>query len=841
MDYMRILDKLTRPILSAVNAVIGGNTLIPNYEIEVLPDWLQAIGYYEDDDFFYCASGALGFGFIGPPLSGVDPKLLDKLQSVLQEKIPKDSIVQFALWASPDMEQAMVRFRMDRPTHNKPVLRAMREERVAFLRSGADASIVDGSDIRLRDVRLVITVKVPTGPVPTDDQLLLMRDLRDRFDTGLKTCGFGMEKLSAPRYLRFMQTIFNWKADSLWRQVPTTEYVPDHLLTEQILDPDVDVHTDADGLEFGTHRKGPSDCYVRLLSPKRYPKTAQFGNAYNYLGDALTGTRGLRDPVLITVNMLFGDAEADAAAINKSAVFVTNQSGHKVTKFKPEILEQKRSHDLMQQAIKEGDRVVRAYLGMAIFAKTEEKVDAAAQAAKVYMREFGFQMMQDRFFTAELFSNLLPFACDAAGAPALRRYRRWATRHIATMLPMFSEWRGTGSPALMLASRNGQLMTLSNWDSETNYNVVIAAESGSGKSFLMNDIAISELQRGGRMWIVDKGKSYRNLCDYVDGERLEFGKDSSLCLNPFTLVEDYDDDADVLYGLVSAMAAINSPLTDFQAARLKEHMRQQFMVYRKDMLIDHLADAMLQDMNEHVKEVGFQLFAFTSRGEYGRWFNGRNNYRADNPFVLLELDELDGRAQLQRVVLLQLMFQIQREMNRGDRSIRKILAIDEAWELLKGNEIAPFIEAAYRKFRKYGGAAFTITQSVEDFFTSDSTRAIYLNSAHKWVLGQRSETIAAIERDKRLEVGEHGYRLLKTVKTVRGQYSEIFAHTPYGYGVGRLVVPEVTRILYSTTPADVQAMDNLRKQGKTSIEAAQHLLNEQRSRKRAVADQRYIA
>jgi conjugal transfer ATP-binding protein TraC len=104
--------------------------------------------------------------------------------------------------------------------------------------------------------------------------------------------------------------------------------------------------------------------------------------------------------------------------------------------------------------------------------------------------------------------------------------------------------------------------------------------------------------------------------------------------------------------------------------------------------------------------------------------------------VVLELEELKGRKHLQQVILLQLIFQIQQAMYLGERGRQKLVLIDEAWDLLTQGDVATFIEHGYRRFRKYNGAAITVTQSLADLYANPTGRAIADNSAHTLLLAQ---------------------------------------------------------------------------------------------------------
>ncbi len=103
-------------------------------------------------------------------------------------------------------------------------------------------------------------------------------------------------------------------------------------------------------------------------------------------------------------------------------------------------------------------------------------------------------------------------------------------------------------------------MDVSLFDTASNYNAVIAAQSGSGKSFLTNELLATNLSVGGRCWVIDVGRSYENLCASLEGQFVAFTREATLCLNPFELIRNWEEEADVITALVTAMAAPTEPL-----------------------------------------------------------------------------------------------------------------------------------------------------------------------------------------------------------------------------------------------------------------------------------------
>ncbi len=257
---------------------------------------------------------------------------------------------------------------------------------------------------------------------------------------------------------------------------------------------------------------------------------------------------------------------------------------------------------------------------------------------------------------------------------------------------------------------------------------------------------------------------------------------------------------------------------------MKRTLRHLHEVLGTAVTIDLVAETLLQEEDARIRDLGAQLFPFTVQGEYGRHFSEGESMTFNAHFTVLELEELKGRRHLQKVVLLLLILEIQKAMYEGPRDQKKLVIIDESWDLLTEGDAAAFIETGYRRFRKYGGAAITLTQSVNDLYRSAAGRAIVENSAHLLLLGQKAESLDLLKREDRLSLGEACYALLKSVHTLPGRYSEIFIHGETGSGIGRLVVDPYKRLLYSTRPDDVSAIRRLKAEGHDLESAIEHLI-----------------
>ena len=772
----------------------------------------------EETNLFTLADGYIGFGFVAKPLPGSDESVTQRLNVLFSFDYPKESFIQVMLMGSQDIRPTLDKIKRLRNTQDAALKESL-NNRLQMLTESSNKPISLHAQSYVREYKVVFTIKIPLeqkNQLPRQHEIAAARDLRLSFEQTLKSAGFLPQTMDAELYLRMVGQILHWGPSANWRSAEKY-YDPTSPVNEQLSEYDDMMQVDANGIWLGDKR-------VRILSPMRLQGKMCLSNMRRMIGDPLSGNRGIHGNFFINLNIFIPENNAEKQKADKERNAINYQAFGPMLKFNPKLLFKKDSTDLLFQSINDGDRILKISLCVGLFTDSLDSSETRLTEAQTYLSEIGWSMKEDKYITLPMLVNSLPLCADAKAVPFLQRYKRCGSRHAVEFLPIISDWSGTGTPQLTFVSRGGQMMAMDIFDSNTNYNTCIVAASGSGKSFLTNDIITSYISSGAKCWVIDIGRSYEKLTRAMNGDFVEFGEKSQICLNPFQIIKNYNEEADMLVGIMVSMAAMEDKLTDLQLARLRSILKALWDEFEGEMTVDLVAEQLLKDEDRRVMDMGHQLFAFTSAGEYGRFFKGKNNVNFNNTLTCLELEELSGRGHLQQVVLLILIYQIQQAMYLGNRDQRKLLIIDEAWDLLARGNIAKFIETGYRRFRKYNGAAITITQSLNDLYNSPSGVAIAENSANLYLLYQKPETIESIRRQNRLMIGEGGFEFLKTVHTVTGQFSEIFFVTSYGVGIGRLMVDKYTKLLYSTHPDDIKKITERTQRGLTTAEAIRDIL-----------------
>ena len=304
----------------------------------------------------------------------------------------------------------------------------------------------------------------------------------------------------------------------------------------------------------------------------------------------------------------------------------------------------------------------------------------------------------------------------------LTLFRTTINRECGSFVPLQGEWYGTlKSPGVLLAGRRGQLMNWNAFDNEQgNYNVTVIGRSGSGKSVFMQELIFNGLGTGAKVFVLDVGRSFDKLCHTLDGQLIEFSKASKICLNPFSRFPlnnamELNDCVVLLKSIIANMADPVHGMNSEQNSLIEEAIKEAWKVKASEASISDVANWLKEHKDPEARSIGRMLFPYTSNGVFGHYFEGKNNVNFNNPFVLLELEELKEKKDLQAVVLQLLMLTITDQAFLGDRKTRFYICVDEAWDLLRAKQTGSFIETLARRLRKYNGSLIVGTQQLEEF------------------------------------------------------------------------------------------------------------------------------
>ncbi|GAD89948.1 conjugal transfer protein TraC [Vibrio halioticoli NBRC 102217] len=782
----------------------------------------RPLAFDKGHNLFLCDDQTLAFSFMCEPVSGWDEQINSSLELMLnQDTYPIGTMISFSLWASPDIRHVISGSDRLRRECKSALLRESQNNALGFLQSGTREPIEMIQRTKVRDFQLIITLKMPLAEMDiAQDELTAVLAIQRVMEQRLTKAFFQPKKMTAKMLINVMNAMLNWQDNAEWLQKRNLPVDEQKTINEQFLQYDTSVFKQRNGVVLGSKDK---PTYARMLTVRRFPRRTQAGATFRWFGDPFDGMGCVTQNFLITININFPDSLKEKGKLETKKSHYIKQSFSALTQFAPKIKDMKADLDSITESVANEGRITQVTISAAVFGSNETEADDGLTSLQSYMKQAGCTMVNEDSFAIPSFIQLLPFGACQKAVRYSRRYFTLSSQHLIPILPIFSEWKGTGTPTLNFVSRTGQIMSVDLFDSKTNYNLNIFAQSGSGKSYLTNEIIRAYLSTGNKAWAIDAGESYKKLSDSLGGKFTTFNSDDKqLSLNPFTMIPKDDptafiDSLEMLGGLILAMAFTKSSPSDLQASEIERILRELWEIKQHDLLIDDVAEACLREEDTRIKDIGKQLSPFTSIGQFGKYFNKPHNVEFKGDFNVLELDGLSETPRLQAVVLFMLVVQISHSMYhefKQDRSIKRLVIIDEAWDLLANSKaVEAFIEKGFRRFRKYNGNGTLVTQGIGDTQKTDAGKAISENAANTFILAQKTSAITQAEKDDLMSLPPAGYRMLRKVSTEAGHYSEIFFNTSTGMGVGRLIVDPFRNLMYSSNPKDNALIDSYTNQG----------------------------
>jgi len=797
------------------------------------PSLTQWLPYREYDAqlALYFNTRNIGFSKVLEPLAGANDQLVDSLNKILCELPDGESWdYQFVMLGTHQVDDYLAQNR-DKASLRGGINAALAQKEYQFAQYGAKYGFPTkkGNSIRmdLKHYRCALFVSSSSATVQE------MVDVREVLDSKLSGADVHSRPMTPDEFITHVSQTLNFNPHNTSLKGKT--YQPLESIHEQILAPASEFLTRPDGIAYRTSEgEQDIDGVIVTYTLSKLPREFRLYGFPEVLA-SLAGSKSLKCPFRVSCNVHVHD-KGRAKIRNQKKLNAAKKWGNSpMAMFMPnvaeEIAERKHIADAFEQDI---GGLAGMVFTVTLFTNEEDR-RRDMTAAEQSFEKAGLDIETIRHLQLPSLLASLPF-CLAGGMfsdlKKLGRVRTLKTNNAVNFLPIVSGRRDLGAGLLLPTTRNQvNFMNLFACGSD-NYNGAVAAGSGSGKSFAMQNIAKSVFECGGRVWVIDKGDSYKKVTQFFGGTYMN-AKD--IRLNPFSHLtrleeksrgnkESQEDPLALaindITALIAAMAAPNSDLEDFQLRAISKAIMNAYRAHQDKANIDNVRDelnAIAKERNDdqRISDLAFQLdVMYCTDGMFGKIFNEPSMLDPDCDFTTLELDGFND--DVLRPVVFALMVNINQAMYlSGDRSTPKMCIIEEAWKLMAGSnkQSKAFIENGYRTARKFGGSFVSVTQSLYDYFLSEEALVAYNNSDIKFYLRQ-GEDFDKFVSEYPTALSPFEISMIKSFEPAkRLGYSNLMIKAGGQTSFHRLFAHPWARTLFSTEPSEFEYVEKKMAEG----------------------------
>ena len=414
----------------------------------------------------------------------------------------------------------------------------------------------------------------------------------------------------------------------------------------------------------------------------------------------------------------------------------------------------------------------------------------------------------------EAFQSNLPLMKEKTGEKHL-----FDRGSMGTVFPFVSSEVGhsTGIP-LGYNLQTGVPILFDNFhESLTNYNMVIFAKSGAGKSVAMKTlISRSAVLMGIESMALDAEGEYSIVADSLGGTNVVISPNSDTIINLFDIeVETIKDEItgkerevlnveskveDVTQALVTmAKGSTKSPdVNELTKQIIAESVADEYarLGITSDPASLYVADSativdgriekqkkelptigswyrQIQEKAANNTNVDYQFhysYLIKVMKQYIREYGGQMAYfdgqstvdiLESSPFINLDISQLEERfaRPLAQQILLSWIWEKYVKKNSEDKkkARKKRVLVDEAWMLLPYPEAVDFLNTMARRARKRNVSLAIISQRFQDFYEKSEVQAVLTSSDTKLFLAQDKSEIEYVKEVFKLSDGEAGF------------------------------------------------------------------------------------
>jgi type IV secretory pathway VirB4 component len=287
--------------------------------------------------------------------------------------------------------------------------------------------------------------------------------------------------------------------------------------------------------------------------------------------------------------------------------------------------------------------------------------------------------------------------------------------------------------------------------------MTVFAKSGWGKSFAIKLEILRSLMLWTDVIVIDPENEYKPLIDKVWWSYLDVSLNSNQRINPFDLplgLKDHDEKPgdllrNAVIDLLWLMNLMLWKMTAEEASMMEKGIITTYSlkwITLEDDSIVWKEIPVMKDLQDVLETMDWawslvkRMEKFTT-GIFSWIFSQRTNIDLSEWLQVFSVRDLDDMMRpIAMYVVLNHIWNKVRSSNR-----KRMLVIDEAWNVMQHDDSAKFLFWLVKRARKYNLWITTITQDVEDFVGSAYGKPIMTNSSVQLLLKQSSASIDVLQ------------------------------------------------------------------------------------------------
>ncbi len=392
------------------------------------------------------------------------------------------------------------------------------------------------------------------------------------------------------------------------------------------------------------------------------------------------------------------------------------------------------------------------WLYFTVYAESEEKLNKVWKDIETMLAWRNVLQKQSYLRAEQAFISTWPFCKDE-----LWVYRNMSTWWLSTAFPFTSSTLTHNDWILYwVNTHNTSLIIFDRFKTE-NANMTVFAKSGWGKSFAVKLEILRSLMIWTDVIVIDPENEYKALINQVWWSYLDVSLNSSQRINPFDLplwMKDKDEKPgdllrNAVIDLIWLMSLMLWKLTAEEESIIEKWLittySLKWITMEDDSILWKDIPVMkdLQDVLETMdwaSSLVVRMEKYTT-GIFSWIFSNKTNIDLSEWLQVFSVRDLsDMMRPIAMYVVLNHIWNKVRSSNK-----KRMLVIDEAWNIMQHDDSAKFLFGLVKRARKYNLWITTITQDIEDFIASKYWKPIMTNSSIQLLLKQSSASIDALQ------------------------------------------------------------------------------------------------